>query len=349
MNNIRNICFYEIVRPLRITFSTSLGQKDVMKSVIIKVVLKDGSCGMGECPTNFMLKGETVPAIKGILKEISPKLINMPIDAYEEKTELLRRKYSANPMTVSGLEVALFRAYLKSKGLSEHHYWGSKNTQLETDITIPFITDSALLEKWIKYAIGHGFAIFKLKVSGDVEQDIKLMSMVHRMLKEKMGRFTLRLDGNQGYTEKTFRQMSTFIMKQGYSVELFEQPLPKADYKGLKEIRKHSPIPIILDETIFTCEDLRHAIENALCDGINIKIAKSGMAESRRIFETARKYGLKLMIGCMTEAMIGLSAGIYFASGTGGFDYIDLDSIYLLYHKNHYNGITIKGPVFTIT
>ena len=67
--HIESIHFKEIIRPLRTTFSTSLGQKDVMKSVIVKVRLKNGSMGLGECPTSFVLKEETIPAIKGIIRE----------------------------------------------------------------------------------------------------------------------------------------------------------------------------------------------------------------------------------------------------------------------------------------
>lgn len=349
MNNIKTIRFHEIVRPLKTTFSTSLGKKDVIKSVIVKVTLKDGSYGIGECPTSFALKAETIPAIKGVLREVSSLLLDTPIEECEDKIRTLRKKYPANPMALSGLEVALFRGHLKTKGLSEREYWGGKSRQTETDITIPFLAENVLLERWIAYGAGKGFSCFKLKVSGNPEEDKKVLLIVCRSLKEKRGDdFTLRLDGNQGYTVKAFREIVNFVVKADCHVDCFEQPLPKADYKGLKQIKKHSPLPIILDETIFTAEDLERAISEDLCHGVNIKIAKSGISESLRIYNMARKHGLKLMIGCMTETIVGLSAGISLAVGTGGFDYIDLDSIWFLRHKNRYDGISIDGPVYTI-
>jgi L-alanine-DL-glutamate epimerase-like enolase superfamily enzyme len=348
ISEIKHIHFKEVIRPLRTIFSTSLGKKDMMKSVIVKVVLKDGSHGLGECPTSFALKQETIPAIRGILNEVSPGLIDTPIDKYENKIERLRRKYAHYPMTTSGLEVALFRACLSNKKVSEHNYWGGCAKRLETDITIPFIPDAELLSRWMKYVLSKRFRIYKLKVSGNVEQDKKLISIVYRMLKGNLKTFTLRLDGNQGYTEKTFSQIINYIEKEGYRIQLFEQPLPKNDYKGLREIKKYSPIPIILDETVLTVKDLQRAIEDNLCDGVNIKIAKSGISESLKILEYAKKYKLTLMIGSMIETMVGLSAGIYCASGTGIFDYIDLDSIHFLHHKNQYGNINIKGSRFII-
>lgn len=349
MNSIKNIRFHEISRPLKTTFSTSLGRKDVIKSIIIKVTLKDGSCGAGECPTSFAIKNETVSAIKSVLAEISPRLMNMPIEGYEEHIGQLRRAYAANPMTISGLETALFRALLNSRQISEHDYWGRKTTHIKTDITIPYSTDYSTLANWLKYTFKNGFTVFKLKVSGNVEEDIKLISFIHRTLKKNRYDFTLRLDCNQGYNVKTFLNMIDLICHYNYDIELYEQPLPKADYEGLKEIKKHSPVPIILDETIFSVEDLDRAISENLCNGVNIKIAKSGIAESLKIYRVAKKHGLKLMIGCMTETMVGLSAGIFFASGTDGFDYIDLDSIHFLHHKDCYNKIKIKGSNILIS
>lgn len=124
MSFIESIHFKEIVRPLRTTFSTSLGQKDMMRSVIVSVILKDGSSGTGECPTSFSIKEETIPVIKGILREVKPELKGLSIDRYSEQIELFRKRYSRNPMTVSGLEVALLRAFLSSGCSGAQLFWG---------------------------------------------------------------------------------------------------------------------------------------------------------------------------------------------------------------------------------
>ncbi len=79
-----------------------------------------------------------------------------------------------------------------------------------------------------------------------------------------------------------------------------------------------------------------------------MKIAKSGIGESLEILHVAREHGLKLMIGCMTETMVGLSAAIHCASGNAAFDYIDLDGIHFLHHRNRFQNITIEGPKFVI-
>ena len=110
----------------------------------------------------------------------------------------------------------------------------------------------------------------------------------------------------------------------------------------------YAPVPIILDETVATADQARRAADEHLGHGINIKIAKSGIRESAEIIEIAKEAGMKLMIGCMTETMVGLSAAIYLAAGSKSFDYIDLDGIYFLHHKNRHGAIEIRPPRFFV-
>jgi len=106
---------------------------------------------------------------------------------------------------------------------------------------------------------------------------------------------------------------------------------------------------VILDETVFDADACRRVIDEGLGDGVNIKVAKSGIAGSAAICKLARAAGLKLMIGCMTETMVGLSAGIYMAAGTGAFDYLDLDAAHLLFNGRRWGDITIAGPRYLFT
>jgi L-alanine-DL-glutamate epimerase-like enolase superfamily enzyme len=185
-------------------------------------------------------------------------------------------------------------------------------------------------------------------VSGDIEKDLTFVEAIYNRLVNEHKKFTIRLDGNQGYTAASCLATLNKLEKKKIAVELFEQPLKYNDYVGFKQLCKRSSVPIIADETVVSLEDSTRVIYDQLAHGINIKIAKSGISESHAIFQQAKKAGLKLMIGCMTETMVGLSAAIYFAAGTNAFDYIDLDSVHFLYHKNSYDGLTINGKYYDI-
>jgi L-Ala-D/L-Glu epimerase len=342
--HITRITTRHIRRPFRVTFATSHGGKNHLTSVLVRVVLSDGASGEGEIPTSLSRPDETVAASKSVLAEARLVLCGTPVGDVGGRLRVLREGFPRAVMALSGLEVALFRARLACDGRSEQAYWGGATGRLETDITIPLTADEEALGRWLRYTSRKGFAFFKVKVGGDSGQDRRLLSFVRAHL-DRMGRpYCLRLDGNQGFTERSFGRLMGFIEREGLSVELFEQPLPKEDLAGSARLRQMSRIPILLDESVVTVSDLERAIGQGACDGVNIKIAKSGIAGSAGLIDLARTSGLSLMIGCMTETWVGLSAAVYLASGTGVFDYVDLDAVHFLHGPRGWDDLRLEGP-----
>src|SRR5207247_3037602 len=73
-------------------------------------------------------------------------------------------------------------------------------------------------------------------------------------------------------------------------------------------------------------DDVASCAERA--HGINIKLAKSGgIREAVRMAHAARALGLGVMLGCMIESGLGISAGAHIASLC---DHVDLDGNLLL-------------------
>ncbi len=347
-DEIESIRFRQVMRPLKTAFSTALGHKNSMQSVIVEARLSDGSKGRGECATSFVLPHETPERIKRILGEEGPRLRGRKAGDFPGTVSALREKYPSCPMTVSGLEIALFRAWLAHTGRPESLWFGGVLSRIETDITIPHTIDENILRPWVGRAARKGFTLYKIKVSGVEADDKRMIASVTSILDGAQIEYRLRLDGNQGFSESTCLAFADYVIKKKYPVELFEQPLKKYDHRGLREVTKRSPIPIILDETVFSTRDMELAAGERLGHGVNIKTAKSGLGESMAILGLAKKHGLKLMAGCMTETMTGLSAGINLAMGTGAFDYIDLDSIHFLNHRRQYGGLALEGAGYVI-
>lgn len=342
-DEIKTVHTREVVRPLKTTFSTSLGRKSAMRSVIVEVRLRDGSRGLGECATSFVLPHETVDRIQGIIGEERPFLTGKRATHFPAVAAELRARHPSFPMTVSGLETAIWRAWLRNTGTSETGWFGGSLRHIETDITIPLATDRKVLKEWIEQAARKGFTVYKVKVSGEKTDDIRFIASVASILEALDIRYTLRLDGNQGFTQGACLAVADHVVRKGYPIEIFEQPLLKDDHRGLREVTKRSPLPVILDETVFSAKNMEMALNEGLGHGVNIKTAKSGITESLSIMKLAKQGGLKLMAGCMTETMTGLSSGIAMAMGTAAFDYIDLDSIHFLHHRKRYGEITVEG------
>jgi L-alanine-DL-glutamate epimerase-like enolase superfamily enzyme len=316
--------------------------------MIVTVGLEGGAGGVGEVPTSFAVPHETPPAIRQVLAQARRMLVSTDIRDYVAILRRLRELHPTFHMTLAGLEVALFRADLARRGEGEWAFWGAKRRRVETDITIPFLTDRGELLAWLDHTSRIGFVAYKVKVTGQWGRDLAMVRTIHEHLRRRCPSFAIRLDGNQGYTERSCLKLLDRLERAGIAIELLEQPLPKDDRAGLKRITASCPVPVILDETVFSADQCRRVADERLGHGVNIKIAKSGIAESAAILNVARSAGLTLMIGCMTETMIGLSAGIRLAAGTAAFDYVDLDSAHLLFGPRRQQGINIAGREYLL-
>jgi L-alanine-DL-glutamate epimerase-like enolase superfamily enzyme len=119
-----------------------------------------------------------------------------------------------------------------------------------------------------------------------------------------------------------------------FNIQFAEQPVPAENLKGLVEVKKNSPIPIMADESVHSPEDALRLIQAEAVDLINIKLMKSGgILKGRKIAIIAETAGIPCMIGCMGESEIGIAAGAHLAAAVKSIQYADLDSDLLLKDK----------------
>lgn len=348
MNHIRRLQRRVISRPLRVDFATSRGRKSALTSTIVRAELASGAAGEGEIPTSALFPDDTPARSAELLSRARPALRGVPIEERAPVLARLRQELSGLPLSHAGLEVALHRAWLAEAGLDEREWWGGRLRELETDLTVPFLPDQPeAVEAWIRRGVARGFRCFKLKVGGDPATDLAHVARLHALLSRALGAPPrLRLDGNQGYTVARYARMLRGLERARIRVELFEQPLRAGDLPGLRRLRADPAcraVPLYLDEDVLDAASCARLADEGLCDGVNLKVAKSGVAESARILEVAREAGLGLMIGCMTETMVGLSAGLALAAGTGAFDAVDLDGVHFLRRLPRWSGIAVDG------
>jgi L-alanine-DL-glutamate epimerase-like enolase superfamily enzyme len=166
--------------------------------------------------------------------------------------------------------------------------------------------------------VGGRFNRLKLKLGARDGLDIERIRAVRDVTD-----VPLQIDVNEYWTLEEARESLAQLTDLG--VEYCEQPLPAGD-DGSAVLKRVSPIPIFLDEDCHTLEDV------AACErrghGINIKLAKSGgIREAIRMAQAARALGLGVMIGCMLESGLGISAAAQIASLC---DHADLDGNLLL-------------------
>ena len=115
-----------------------------------------------------------------------------------------------------------------------------------------------------------------------------------------------------------------WLEEQG--IEFVEQPLRASDLDGTAWVREQVHIPIIADENVRILSDIPKL--RGAFDGINIKLMKcTGLREAMRMIHTAKAMNMKIMLGCMIESSVAISAA---AQLSPLVDYADLDGNILI-------------------
>jgi len=117
----------------------------------------------------------------------------------------------------------------------------------------------------------------------------------------------IRVDANEGWPDKeTAIKKIEWLEKQ--NIEFVEQPLPRRMLEETRWLKERTRLPIVADESVFTARDIP-AVAGAF-SGINIKLMKAGgLLEALRMFQVARVFNLDVMLGCMIETSIAITAG----------------------------------------
>ena len=196
----------------------------------------------------------------------------------------------------------------------------------QTSFTIGLDTPEVVVQK-VKEA--SDYPILKVKMGSDDDREVLTA------VRDTTNR-PLRVDANEGWTPAGALARLEWLHSMG--VELVEQPLPAAMIAETRELRRLSPLPFYADESVHRAADIP-PLAGAF-DGINIKLMKcGGLAEALRMIAVARAHGMKVMLGCMIESSIAITAAAHISPLV---DIADLDGNLLL-EEDPYVGATVVG------
>jgi L-alanine-DL-glutamate epimerase-like enolase superfamily enzyme len=120
-------------------------------------------------------------------------------------------------------------------------------------------------------------------------------------------------------------------------VEMVEQPVDREDLEGLKYVTDRVHVPVFADESCHVSADIPQLAD--CVDGINIKLMKcGGVSEALRMIHTARAFGLDVMLGCMIESSVAVTAAAHLSPLV---DAADLDGALLL-KNDPFEGMTVR-------
>jgi L-Ala-D/L-Glu epimerase / N-acetyl-D-glutamate racemase len=269
----------------------------------------DGVEGWGEAsPSSYY--GETAQTVLTTLDALSEHLPDDPFDL-ENAERRFERVVPKNGAARAALSGALHDLMGKRLHQPLWRLWGLDPARAPvSSFTIGIDTAEKMRQKVQEAA---EYPVLKVKLGTDHDEELL------RTIRDATDK-PIRVDANAGWSRD--RALAMLPVLKEFGVELLEQPLPPEDLDGIAAVRRASPgIPIVVDESCIVATDIPRVA--GAVDGINIKLAKCGsLREALRMIATARAHGLLVMVGCMVETSIGITAAAHF---TPLVDVADLD------------------------
>ncbi len=306
---------------LKHTFTISRESTDIQDTFVVALSHK-GHTGYGEATTNPYYQ-ITLKSLYEEVSAIESELQDYPFTTAEAFCEWIKQ-FTMSSFARCALDLAAHDLWGKIEGKSLMELWGTSGGEIPTsNFTIGIDSTEKMCEKMEEQP----WPIYKIKLGTAHDIDI-----VKELRKKSDAVF--RVDANCAWSAQECIHNSKALKELG--VEFIEQPLKANNWEGMKTVKEAADLPIIADESCLVEADVEKCAP--YFHGINIKLSKcGGLSPARKMIAKAKSLGLKVMVGCMTESTVGISA---IAQLLPELDFVDMDGALLL--KNDIaKGVTI--------
>jgi len=314
---------------LKHTWTISRNSSNFKNNVFVRIE-KDGIAGYGEAAPNVRY-GENA--------ELTTQKINAARYVYKENDlfhfvnikEALDSAIVKQSCAKAALDIALMDWVGKALNVPLYKYFGLNPADAPlTSFSIGIDTPEVIKQKVREAA---DYPLLKVKVGKPNDEEI--IGAV-RSVTDK----PIRVDANEGWKTKE-EALERILWLKSQGVEFIEQPMPAAMIEETAWLRERVGIPIVADEAVKTAADIPKLAK--AYDGINIKLMKSGgIQEAVRMIGMAKSLGMKIMLGCMIESSVAISAAAHL---TPFVDWADLDGN-LLISNDPFSGVKVNKGKF---
>ncbi len=280
----------------------------------------DGLEGWGEAaPFSIGTHRQTVEMLQTEIAQLGTVLTpHHPLDRQAIAAAI--EPLSLHSATRAALDVALWDWCGKATGQPIWRLLGLDLDRIQpTSVTVGISSPEAARARSQDWLQQTSARVLKIKLGSPqgIEADQAMFQAVYDHVPAGV---SLSIDANGGWSLADAKTMAAWLGDR--RVTHLEQPLPVGQEENLSKLRQHSPMPVFVDESCFTSQDIPRLAN--FVDGINIKLMKAGgLTEALRMIHTARACGLQVMFGCYSDSSLANGA---MAQLSPLADYLDLDS-----------------------
>jgi L-Ala-D/L-Glu epimerase len=323
---ITKITVYHVRLPLKIAFAHSRSTRSTAENVVVEALTDGGVSGFGEGVPREYVTGETPASSVRYLAKLdysflagewrSPAQGLSRLQEWEGAAEGDGAIFPGAARCALGLSVldALMKSHCAGVGDLAAHIrgltpWGERSARVRYSAVCSGGSAHRVAASLITYRL-YSFRAVKLKVGWGEKRDVALVRMARMLL----GRgIDIRVDANGAWDTPTALRVIPRLSIFGISS--VEEPLAPACRDDLPLLRAKVNVPIMLDESVCSPAQLKHAVDSRSCDVVNIRLSKcGGFLASLSMAAELRAKGIGYQLGCQVgETGILSAAGRHFA------------------------------------
>jgi cis-L-3-hydroxyproline dehydratase len=309
---ISRIRAYRVELPLHETTYKWSGGKSVtvFDSTIVSVETDTGLVGHGEvCPLGPFYLPAYAEGVRAGLRELGPHLLGADPRQLAKLNRTMDAALKGHPYVKSGIDIACWDLLGQAAGLPVCELLGGRyGESVPLYRAISQESPEAMAAKVVGYR-AEGYRRFQLKVGGDPDVDIRRILAVAAELQPGD---RLVADANTGWLQHD----AVRVAKAVRDVDVYlEQPC--LTYEECLAVRRQTPHPLVLDETIDDLAVLLRARADHAMDVVNLKISKlGGLTKIRQARDLCVSLGIAMTLEDSWGGDIATAAIAHLAQST---------------------------------
>ncbi|WP_299951002.1 enolase C-terminal domain-like protein [uncultured Ruegeria sp.] len=284
----------------------------VCEVVVLRLRSEDGSEGFGEASPWSVFTGTPEATYAALDRYLRPLVVGAKVG--ERSAIMARAAHAVAHCTEAkaALETALLDLAGRIGGVPVWSLLGGQCREaipLSCSIANPdFTQDIELLARLQADGVG----IVKLK-TGFKDHAFDIMRLEY--LAQNHPDFSVRVDYNQGLSIEDAPARVRDVAQ--FTPDFIEQPVRAHHFGMMRKLRQMIDVPLLADESVFGPEDMERAAREGICDGVSVKIMKSGgPTRGQTVARIAAAHGLTAYGGDMFEAGLAHLAGTHMIAAT---------------------------------
>jgi L-Ala-D/L-Glu epimerase len=335
--NIQAVHTFRLSIPFKAGSASVYGGNGNVTNIVVSMDTDTGIVGWGSAAFS---SGDVESGYETIHEKLAPALMEMLSSPVGKILESLAKIEPEATAAHSALDIAIHDLWGKQLNISLCSFLGSYRNTIVTSATIgqcDIAETVALAGKYTEI----GFKALKIICGDEPEKEIERVKAIMKEYKA----VTVRLFVGDCYNLK---QSKKIIEALNGNIELYEQAVTEKTIDDFAKLAADSSVPIVAVGAVHSASEALAVFQKEF-SLIGLKLAEcGGIAEAIRICNIAQTLGKKIVLGCMEEIPISMSAAAHLALSHPAVAYTELDGHLHLDQHAASNGIVIENGMVSV-